>query len=144
MSSRVHFITDRKCLWETRRIVPRATLHIVAAFDAEFFQLRVQSSPLEPETLRRAIAAANLPLGFAQHSQNVFAFCCMQCGVGVLQLLLLLREDAAGTYAAQALGRKMLIESRRGSSSAAIDAEDYLRRFPSGSYADAAKLILKQ
>jgi hypothetical protein len=55
-----------------------------------------------------------------------------------------LREDAAGTYAAQALGRKMLIESRRGSSSAAIDAEDYLHRFPSGSYADAAKLILKQ
>jgi hypothetical protein len=55
-----------------------------------------------------------------------------------------LREDAAGTYAAQALGRKMLIESRRASSSAAIDAEEYLHRFPSGSYADAARLILKQ
>ena len=55
-----------------------------------------------------------------------------------------LREDAAGTYAAQALGRKMLIESRRGSSSAGIDAEEYLHRFPSGSYADAARLILKQ
>ncbi|HLK91298.1 MAG TPA: FecR domain-containing protein [Polyangia bacterium] len=55
-----------------------------------------------------------------------------------------LREDAAGTYAAQALGRKMLIESRRGSSAAGIDAEEYLHRFPSGSYADAAKLILKQ
>jgi hypothetical protein len=54
-----------------------------------------------------------------------------------------LREDSAGTYAAQALGRKMLIESRRGSSSAAIDAEEYLHRFPSGSYADAARLILK-
>jgi hypothetical protein len=55
-----------------------------------------------------------------------------------------LREDAAGTYAAQALGRKMLLESRRASSSAAIDAEEYLHRFPSGSYADAARLILKQ
>jgi hypothetical protein len=55
-----------------------------------------------------------------------------------------LREDAAGTYAAQALGRKMLIESRRGSPSAGIDAEEYLHRFPSGSYADAARLILKQ
>jgi FecR protein len=55
-----------------------------------------------------------------------------------------LREDAAGTYAAQALGRKMLIESRRASSSAGIDAEEYLHRFPSGSYADAARLIMKQ
>jgi hypothetical protein len=55
-----------------------------------------------------------------------------------------LHEDAAGTYAAQALGRKMLIESRRASSSAGIDAEEYLHRFPSGSYADAARLILKQ
>ena len=55
-----------------------------------------------------------------------------------------LREDAAGTYTAQALGRKMLIESRRGSSAAGIDAEEYLHRFPSGSYADAARLILKQ
>ena len=55
-----------------------------------------------------------------------------------------LREDAAGTYAAQALGRKMLIESRRASPSAAIDAEEYLHRFPAGSYADAARLVLKQ
>jgi len=55
-----------------------------------------------------------------------------------------LREDAAGTYAAQALGRKMLIESRRASSSAGIDAEEYLHLFPSGSYAGAARLILKQ
>jgi hypothetical protein len=55
-----------------------------------------------------------------------------------------LREDAAGTYAAQALGRKMLIESRRALPSAGIDAEEYLHRFPSGSYAEAARLILKQ
>ncbi|HVV49809.1 MAG TPA: FecR family protein [Polyangia bacterium] len=55
-----------------------------------------------------------------------------------------LREDAAGTYAAQALGRKMLLESRRASPAAAIDAEEYLHRFPSGSYAEAARLILKQ
>jgi hypothetical protein len=55
-----------------------------------------------------------------------------------------LREDAAGTYAAQALGRRMLIESRGGSPAASIDAEEYLHRFPSGSYADAARLILKQ
>jgi hypothetical protein len=55
-----------------------------------------------------------------------------------------LREDPAGTYAAQALGRKMLIESHRRSPAAATDAEEYLHRFPSGSYADAARLILKQ
>jgi hypothetical protein len=55
-----------------------------------------------------------------------------------------LREDSTGTYAAQSLGRKMLIESDGGGSAARTDAADYLRRFPTGSYADAARLILKQ
>jgi FecR protein len=55
-----------------------------------------------------------------------------------------LREDSSGTYAAQSLGRKMLIESGGGGSAARADAGDYLRRFPTGSYADAARLILKQ
>jgi hypothetical protein len=55
-----------------------------------------------------------------------------------------LREDSAGTYAAQSLGRKMLIESDGNSSAARGDAGDYLHRFPAGSYADAARLILKQ
>jgi len=55
-----------------------------------------------------------------------------------------LREDSSGTYAAQSLGRKMLIESDRGGPAARADAGDYLRRFPTGSYADAARLILKQ
>ena len=41
-------------------------------------------------------------------------------------------------------GARCLIESRRGSPSAGIDAEEYLHRFPSGSYADAARLILNQ
>lgn len=55
-----------------------------------------------------------------------------------------LREDASGTYAAQSLGRKMLIESDGSRTAARADAADYLRRFPAGSYADAARLILKQ
>lgn len=55
-----------------------------------------------------------------------------------------LREDSSGTYAAQSLGRKMLIESDGARTAARADAGDYLRRFPSGSYADAARLILKQ
>jgi hypothetical protein len=55
-----------------------------------------------------------------------------------------LREDSSGTYAAQSLGRKMLIESDGRGTAARADAGDYLRRFPTGSYADAARLILKQ
>jgi hypothetical protein len=55
-----------------------------------------------------------------------------------------LREDSSGTYAAQSLGRKMLIESEGNGSAARGDAGDYLHRFPAGSYADAARLILKQ
>jgi hypothetical protein len=55
-----------------------------------------------------------------------------------------LREDSSGTYAAQSLGRKMLIESDGGGPAARTDAGDYLKRFPTGSYADAARLILKQ
>jgi FecR protein len=55
-----------------------------------------------------------------------------------------LHEDSSGTYAAQSLGRKMLIESDRGGPAARTDAAEYLHRFPTGSYADAARLILKQ
>jgi hypothetical protein len=55
-----------------------------------------------------------------------------------------LRGDGSGTYAAQALGRRMLIESDGSAPAARADAKDYLGRFSNGSYADAARLILKQ
>lgn len=54
-----------------------------------------------------------------------------------------LRDDPAGTYAAQALGRKLLLEEQTSSGAARTDAEDYLRRFPNGPTADAARRILK-
>jgi len=53
------------------------------------------------------------------------------------------REDPAGTYAAPALGRTMVLEARReGNGAARADAEDYLRRFPGGPYAPTARQIL--
>jgi hypothetical protein len=55
-----------------------------------------------------------------------------------------LRDDPSGSYAAQALGRKMLLESRAGSAVAHDDAGEYLRRFPSGPYADAARRIMQK
>jgi hypothetical protein len=53
------------------------------------------------------------------------------------------REDSAGTYAAPALGRTMVLEARRqGNGAARADAEDYLHRFPNGPYAPTARQIL--
>jgi hypothetical protein len=46
-----------------------------------------------------------------------------------------------GTYAAEALGRKMTLVNESGSGARSI-AEEYLRRFPHGSYAGAARTLL--
>jgi TolA-binding protein len=48
----------------------------------------------------------------------------------------------AGTYAAEALGRKMTLTSKLdGNAQARAVAEDYLRRFPNGSYAGSARAL---
>jgi outer membrane protein assembly factor BamD (BamD/ComL family) len=55
-----------------------------------------------------------------------------------------LHENPSGTYASQALGRTMIIHSQQHESALArADAEEYLRRHPTGSYAEAARRILK-
>ncbi len=54
-----------------------------------------------------------------------------------------LEEDGGGVYAAQALGRKMLIVHRQQGSSGAIPlARDYLERFPDGPHASGARKLL--
>jgi hypothetical protein len=54
-----------------------------------------------------------------------------------------LAEAPNGTYAPEALGRKMtLVEKLEGRAAARSLAESYLRRFPSGAYADAARALL--
>jgi hypothetical protein len=53
------------------------------------------------------------------------------------------RENPAGTYASQALGHTMVIHSRERSSDAEANAREYLRRYPTGSYAEAARRIIK-
>ena len=54
-----------------------------------------------------------------------------------------LEEAPAGTYVSEAMGRKMMVLERahRHDEAAAI-ASDYLRRFPAGSYAHAARLLV--
>jgi hypothetical protein len=53
-----------------------------------------------------------------------------------------LADGPRGTYASQALGRKMmLVYQQRGVASARAIADDYLARFPSGPYAAAARKI---
>jgi len=53
-----------------------------------------------------------------------------------------LAESPRGTYASQALGRKMmLLYQQRGVAGARAIADDYLARFPSGPYAAAARKI---
>lgn len=54
-----------------------------------------------------------------------------------------LSEAPSGAYAAEALGRKMMVleRARRHDEAVAI-AVDYLRRFPSGSYAHAARVLV--
>jgi hypothetical protein len=54
-----------------------------------------------------------------------------------------LRQAPTGTYAAEALGRKMMATSKlQGAPRAQPIAEQYLRRFPSGTYAGAARALL--
>jgi TolA-binding protein len=53
-----------------------------------------------------------------------------------------LARAPAGTYAAEALGRKMTITSKlEGNAQAQVIAEEYLRRFPNGSYAGSARAL---
>jgi hypothetical protein len=48
-----------------------------------------------------------------------------------------------GTYASEALGRKMMASKElRGNSTAEVLAREYLRRFPTGPYAGAARALL--
>jgi len=54
------------------------------------------------------------------------------------------RDDPAGTYAAPALGRTLVLEARQqGNDIARADAAEYLRRYPSGPYAPAARQIAR-
>jgi len=56
-----------------------------------------------------------------------------------------LSESGNGSYASQALGRKMmLVYGRRGAAQTRPLAEDYLSRYPSGPYASAAKKIVEE
>lgn len=53
-----------------------------------------------------------------------------------------LADSPRGTYASQALGRKMmLVYQQRGAAGARAIADDYLSRFPSGPYAATARKI---
>jgi TolA-binding protein len=54
------------------------------------------------------------------------------------------RDDPGGTYAAAALGRTLVLEARQqGNEAARADAADYLRRYPTGPYAPAARQIAR-
>ena len=56
-----------------------------------------------------------------------------------------LAESRSGSYASQALGRKMmLVYGRRGAAKTQKLAEDYLSRYPKGPYASAAKKIIEE
>jgi hypothetical protein len=55
-----------------------------------------------------------------------------------------LRRAPAGTYASEALGRKMTLTSKlEGASRARPVAEEYLRRFPEGTYAGPARAFVR-
>jgi TolA-binding protein len=55
-----------------------------------------------------------------------------------------LAQAPDGTYASEALGRKMMATSKLdGATRAQPVAEEYLRRFPSGTYAGAARALLR-
>jgi len=56
-----------------------------------------------------------------------------------------LDEAPTGTYASEALGRKMTVLARlRGDKAARPVAEEYLRRYPAGSYARAARAYARK
>jgi TolA-binding protein len=53
-----------------------------------------------------------------------------------------LARTPTGTYAAEALGRKMILTSKLdGAAQAQPVAEQYLRRFPNGAYAGSARVL---
>ena len=53
-----------------------------------------------------------------------------------------LTRAPGGTYAAEALGRRMILtKDVEGPARASRIARDYLRRFPNGSYAKAARAL---
>jgi TolA-binding protein len=53
-----------------------------------------------------------------------------------------LDQAPAGTYASEALGRKMILTRKtKGDAQARPLAEEYLRRYPSGSYAGSARVL---
>jgi TolA-binding protein len=55
-----------------------------------------------------------------------------------------LREAPAGAYVSEALGRKMVVLQRTGRQAQASDiATDYLERFPTGTYAHAARALVR-
>ncbi|WP_437514810.1 FecR domain-containing protein [Sorangium sp. So ce1099] len=55
-----------------------------------------------------------------------------------------LKESPQGAYASEALGRKMVIVQRlQGNAQAEIVAREYLRRFPGGTYAQAARALAR-
>ena len=55
-----------------------------------------------------------------------------------------LNRAPTGTYASEALGRKMIATSKlEGTTRAQPIAEEYLRRFPSGTYVGAARALLR-
>lgn len=55
-----------------------------------------------------------------------------------------LQENAGGPYAAQALGRKMVMTQKlRGSDAARPVADEYLERFPGGPYASSARKLMR-
>lgn len=55
-----------------------------------------------------------------------------------------LHEAASGPYAAEVLGRKMaIIQRSQGNAKAEPVAEEYLRRYPAGSYAELARKLLR-
>jgi hypothetical protein len=55
-----------------------------------------------------------------------------------------LLEARGGAYVSEALGRKMMVLERSGRrTEAAAIAADYLRRFPSGTYAHAAEALVR-
>jgi len=55
-----------------------------------------------------------------------------------------LREAPTGSYVSEAMGRKMVVLQRTGRQGQASDiASDYLRRFPTGTYAHAARALVR-